>query len=238
MDVVSADVALERTGDGFTLTNDQVQKTDGPAGVRHEALRRDDPGRCRSRTGPAQRAARSRIETPGKPTQPRRAPSGSSRPARAPREVVELEIKAKVPVHRRQDRRRLRRPGAPRAWTSSTASGGRGSGASADGQAGPPPPHLRRAAGRGGGDARRPGVPRGGLRAPAGAPGDRRGRAGGRRGGRRGTRVSVDQVQAARGIPSFATKFVGDEIHIVQRERGATTPRPTSPGPSPASPAR
>jgi Protein of unknown function (DUF2505) len=33
-----------------------------------------------------------------------------------------------------------------------------------------------------------------------------------------GTRVSVDQVQAARGIPSFATKFVGDEIHIVQRE--------------------
>jgi hypothetical protein len=40
-----------------------------------------------------------------------------------------------------------------------------------------------------------------------------------------GTRVSIDQVQAARGIPSFATKFVGDEIHIVQREtwRDATT---------------
>jgi uncharacterized protein DUF2505 len=31
--------------------------------------------------------------------------------------------------------------------------------------------------------------------------------------------VTVDQVQAARGIPSFAQKFVGDEINIVQTER-------------------
>ncbi len=30
--------------------------------------------------------------------------------------------------------------------------------------------------------------------------------------------VSIDQVQAARGIPGFARKFVGDEIHIVQTE--------------------
>ena len=33
--------------------------------------------------------------------------------------------------------------------------------------------------------------------------------------------VRVDQVQAAHGIPSFATKFVGDEINIVQEERWA-----------------
>lgn len=33
-----------------------------------------------------------------------------------------------------------------------------------------------------------------------------------------GTRVRIDQVQAADGIPSFAAKFVGDEIHIVQTE--------------------
>lgn len=34
-----------------------------------------------------------------------------------------------------------------------------------------------------------------------------------------GTRtVVVEQVQPARGIPSFAKKFVGDEIDIVQRE--------------------
>jgi hypothetical protein len=30
--------------------------------------------------------------------------------------------------------------------------------------------------------------------------------------------VTIDQVQAAHGIPSFAKKFVGDEINIVQRE--------------------
>lgn len=34
-----------------------------------------------------------------------------------------------------------------------------------------------------------------------------------------GKTVKVDQVQAARGIPSFATKFVGDEINIVQEEQ-------------------
>ena len=33
-----------------------------------------------------------------------------------------------------------------------------------------------------------------------------------------GMEVVIDQVQAAQGIPSFAKKFVGDEINIVQRE--------------------
>jgi hypothetical protein len=33
-----------------------------------------------------------------------------------------------------------------------------------------------------------------------------------------GMEVTIDQVQAAEGIPSFAKKFVGDEINIVQRE--------------------
>lgn len=33
-----------------------------------------------------------------------------------------------------------------------------------------------------------------------------------------GSRVRIDQVQSAQGIPSFARKFVGDEIHIVQEE--------------------
>jgi hypothetical protein len=37
-------------------------------------------------------------------------------------------------------------------------------------------------------------------------------------GGGSGTTVVVDQTQPARGIPSFAKKFVGDEIQIVQRE--------------------
>jgi hypothetical protein len=40
-----------------------------------------------------------------------------------------------------------------------------------------------------------------------------------------GMEVTIDQVQAARGIPSFAKKFVGDEINIVQQEtwHSATT---------------
>jgi hypothetical protein len=33
-----------------------------------------------------------------------------------------------------------------------------------------------------------------------------------------GTEVRIEQVQTAQGIPSFARKFVGDEIEIVQRE--------------------
>ena len=33
-----------------------------------------------------------------------------------------------------------------------------------------------------------------------------------------GMKVVVDQTQPAHGIPSFAKKFVGDEIQIVQRE--------------------
>lgn len=39
------------------------------------------------------------------------------------------------------------------------------------------------------------------------------------------TEVTVDQVQEAAGIPSFAKKFVGDEINIVQHEKWATPDR-------------
>ncbi|MEP6815591.1 MAG: DUF2505 domain-containing protein [Marmoricola sp.] len=40
-----------------------------------------------------------------------------------------------------------------------------------------------------------------------------------------GMSVKIDQVQAARGIPSFAKKFVGEEINIVQEEQWSS---PTS----------
>lgn len=33
-----------------------------------------------------------------------------------------------------------------------------------------------------------------------------------------GMEVTLEQTQAARGIPSFAQKFIGDEITIIQRE--------------------
>jgi hypothetical protein len=38
-----------------------------------------------------------------------------------------------------------------------------------------------------------------------------------------GMQVVLDQTQPAKGIPSFARKFVGDEIRIVQRERWTDT---------------
>lgn len=38
-----------------------------------------------------------------------------------------------------------------------------------------------------------------------------------------GMTVTVDQTQPARGIPSYAAKFVGDQIRIIQHERWRTT---------------
>ena len=40
-----------------------------------------------------------------------------------------------------------------------------------------------------------------------------------------GVHVLIDQVQAAQGIPSFARKFVGDEIQIVQEEEWGSADR-------------
>lgn len=37
-----------------------------------------------------------------------------------------------------------------------------------------------------------------------------------------GMSVLIDQVQPAKGIPAFATKFVGEEINIVQKETWST----------------
>ncbi len=37
-----------------------------------------------------------------------------------------------------------------------------------------------------------------------------------------GMQVTIDQVQSARGIPSFARKFVGEEINIIQEESWST----------------
>jgi len=49
-----------------------------------------------------------------------------------------------------------------------------------------------------------------------------------------GMEVTIDQVQAAKGIPSFAKRFVGDEINIVQTESWSSategTIRVTIPG--------
>lgn len=96
MDVISADVDLQRDGDGFTLVVDQLQKTDDLpsfartfAGDSTQAIQREV---WLSRTG-----ANLSIEAPGKPTSIagtiRLEPHGSGTT-----EVVELEIKVKVPL--------------------------------------------------------------------------------------------------------------------------------------------
>jgi carbon monoxide dehydrogenase subunit G len=96
MDVISADVELERDGEGFTLTIDQLQKTD------------DLPGFARTFAGDSTQAIQREvwlsdtsgnlsIEAPGKPTNI----SGTIRLEAAgagTTEVVELEIKVKVPL--------------------------------------------------------------------------------------------------------------------------------------------
>lgn len=95
-DVVSAEVTLERVGDGFTLTVDQQQRTD------------DLPSFARAFAGDATRAIQReewpdagggslRIEAPGTPSSV--AGSITLQPEGAgTREVVELELRITVPL--------------------------------------------------------------------------------------------------------------------------------------------
>jgi uncharacterized protein YndB with AHSA1/START domain len=96
MEVISADIELERDGEGFTLVIDQLQNTkDLPsfartfAGESTQAIQREA---WSSRTG-----GDLVIESPGKPTSAkgtiRLEPAGAGTT-----EVVELEIKVKVPL--------------------------------------------------------------------------------------------------------------------------------------------
>ena len=96
MDVISADVQLDRDGDGFSLVIDQLQKTD------------DLPGFARTFAGDSTQAIQREvwlsdttgnlsIEAPGKPT--KIGGTITLEPAGAgTTEVVELEIKVKVPL--------------------------------------------------------------------------------------------------------------------------------------------
>jgi len=95
-EVISVDISLDRSGDGFSLVVDQMQKTDDLpsfartfAGSSTQAIQREewsDPTR-----------GTLTIEAPGKPTQAKGTitlePDGPGT-----REVVELEIKVKVPL--------------------------------------------------------------------------------------------------------------------------------------------
>jgi Protein of unknown function (DUF2505) len=96
LDVVSADVTLERDGDGFTLTNDQVQRTAGlPSFAKKIAGDTTRVIQTEQWSSPA--GGTLRIDAPGKPTSMagtiELVPDGDGTV-----EVVELEIKARVPL--------------------------------------------------------------------------------------------------------------------------------------------
>jgi Protein of unknown function (DUF2505) len=96
LDVVSADISLDRDSDGFTLTNDQVQRTEGlPSFAKRIAG--DTTRVIQTEEWSSPTGGTLRIDAPGKPTSMsgtiELVPDGSGTV-----EVVELEIKAKVPL--------------------------------------------------------------------------------------------------------------------------------------------
>jgi Protein of unknown function (DUF2505) len=96
LDVVSADVSVERSGDGFTMTNDQVQRTEGlPSFAKKFAG--DTTRAIQVEEWPDRSGGSLRIDAPGKPSSIHGTialePAGSGTT-----EVVELEIKVKVPL--------------------------------------------------------------------------------------------------------------------------------------------
>ena len=96
LDVVSADITLERDGDGFTLTNDQVQRTEGLPSFAKK-IAGDTTRVIQTEKWPAATGGTLRIDAVGKPTSMagtiELVPDGQGTV-----EVVELEIKAKVPL--------------------------------------------------------------------------------------------------------------------------------------------
>jgi hypothetical protein len=96
LEVVSADINLERDGDGFTLTNDQVQRTGGLPSFAKK-IAGDTTRVIQTEEWSSPTGGTLRIEAPGKPTSMagtiELVPDGAGTV-----EVVELEIKAKVPL--------------------------------------------------------------------------------------------------------------------------------------------
>jgi uncharacterized protein YndB with AHSA1/START domain len=95
-DVVSADVTVERQGDGFSLTVERVDRTDGlPAFARTFA---GDTTRSIQREVWADASGGTLdIEAPGKPSQVRGTITLEADGA-ATRETIELELRIKVPL--------------------------------------------------------------------------------------------------------------------------------------------
>lgn len=96
MNVVSADVALDSRAEGFSLVNDQVQRTDGlPSFARRFAG--ETTRAIQTEEWPDSAGGSLQIDAPGKPSSIvgtiALVPTGTGTT-----EVVELEIKVKVPL--------------------------------------------------------------------------------------------------------------------------------------------
>jgi len=96
LDVVSADIKLERDGDGFLLTNDQVQRTEGLPSfakkIAGDTTRVIQTEEWASPSGPSPSSASPRTRSSMSGTI-ELVPDGAGT-----LEVVELEIKARVPL--------------------------------------------------------------------------------------------------------------------------------------------
>ena len=96
LDVVSAQVAVDRTGEGFVFTNDQVQRTEGlPSFARKFAG--ETTRAIQVEEWPDAAGGSLRIDAPGKPS------SIAGTIALVPEgdgtvEIVELDIRVKVPL--------------------------------------------------------------------------------------------------------------------------------------------
>jgi uncharacterized protein YndB with AHSA1/START domain len=96
LDVVSAEISVERDGDGFRLTNDQVQRTEGLPSFAKK-IAGDTTRVIQTEEWSSPTLGTLRIDAPGKPTSMagtiELVPDGAGTV-----EVVELEIKARVPL--------------------------------------------------------------------------------------------------------------------------------------------
>ncbi len=95
-DVVSADITVTPEGEGFTLVNDQVQKTEGLPSIAKKFTGDTTHAIVTEKWGD-QRGGSVDISSPGKPT----AINGTVallESAEGTSEVVEMEVKVKVPL--------------------------------------------------------------------------------------------------------------------------------------------
>lgn len=95
-DVVSHDIVITSEGAGFTLVNDQVQRTEGLPAIARK-FTGDTTRAIQKETWPDRRGASLGIEAPGKPSEIKGTVTLTGTDG-ATREVVEIDLRVKVPL--------------------------------------------------------------------------------------------------------------------------------------------